>query len=102
MHKIIVLYPHPNDPAAFEQYYRAVHLPLARKLPGMLDCRFTLSVNAEGGSSPYFAVFEADFADQVAMVAAITSSEGRAVQADVPNYATGGAIVLDYEVESVL
>ena len=32
-----------------------------------------------------------------ALGAAMSSPEGAAVQADVPNYATGGAIVLAYE-----
>ena len=30
------------------------------------------------------------------MAAALASPEGEAVQTDVPNYATGGAVVLDY------
>ena len=34
MHKLVVLYPHPADPAAFESYYRTTHLPLASRLPG--------------------------------------------------------------------
>ena len=49
---------------------------------------------AAGGESPYFCVFEADFDDAAAMGG---SPEGQAVRADVPNYATGGAIVLNYE-----
>jgi hypothetical protein len=28
------------------------------------------------------------------------SPEGQAVRADVPNYATGGAVVLDYELRA--
>ncbi len=101
MHKLIVLYPAPENPAAFEEYYRNTHLPLAKKLPGTLAQRFTLSVDAAEGESPYFAIFEADFVDKAAMIAAITSPEGQAVQGDVQNYATGGAIVLDFEVEAV-
>jgi hypothetical protein len=31
------------------------------------------------------------------MGAARGSTEGQAVRADVPNYATGGVVVLDYE-----
>ncbi|MFD1718396.1 EthD family reductase [Georgenia deserti] len=100
MHKVLVLYPPPTDPAAFEEHYRTVHLPLARKLPGMLACRFTLSVDAGDRPSPYFAIFEADFPDEETYAAAMASPEGQAVGADVPNYATGGAVVLHYDVES--
>ncbi|MDI2030305.1 EthD family reductase [Saccharopolyspora sp. TS4A08] len=97
MHKLLVLYPHPTDPEAFKAHYEGTHLPLAAKLPGMLDHRYSFEVHAEP-ESPYFALFEADFPDAATMAAALASPEGRAVQADVPNYATGGAVVLDYPV----
>jgi hypothetical protein len=44
-------------------------------------------------------VFEADFENAAAMEAAIASPEGAAVQADVPNYASGGAVVVNYPVK---
>ncbi|MDA3629995.1 EthD family reductase [Saccharopolyspora sp. WRP15-2] len=97
MHKLVVLYPHPTDPVAFKSYYESTHLPLAAQLPGMLDWRYSLDVRAEPGS-PYFAVFEADFADAEALAAAMSSPQGKAVQDDVPNYATGGAVVIDYPI----
>ena len=98
MHKLVVLYPHPDDPQAFAEYYEGTHLPLAARLPGMLAWRYTLDVHAKDGDSPYFAIFEADFAYAAALGAAMSSPEGRAVEADVPNYAPAGTIVLDYEV----
>jgi hypothetical protein len=45
-------------------------------------------------------VFEADFDDAAALSAARASPEGQAVGADVPNYATGGVVVLDYELRA--
>ena len=101
MHKVTVLYPHPEDPEAFEKYYRSTHLPLAKKLPGMLDHRFTLNIDAGGSESPYFAIFEADFENEEAYKAAMASPQGQAVGADVPNYAPPGTIVLNYTVESI-
>ncbi|MFC7405621.1 EthD family reductase [Georgenia alba] len=100
MHKVLVLYPPPADPAAFEQHYRDVHLPLVRKLPDMLAHRFTLAVRSQEEPSPYFAVFEADFPDEETYVASMASPEGQAVGADVPNYASGGVVVLHYDVET--
>lgn len=97
MHKLVVLYPHPHDAAAFAAYYEHTHLPLVARLPGMLDWRYSLAVHAEP-ESPYFAVFEADFPDARTLAAAMASPEGQAVQQDVPNYATGGAVVIDYPV----
>lgn len=99
MHKLVVLYPPPADPAHFENHYRNVHLPLASKLPGVLEARFSLTVNAAENPSPYFAVFEADFSTVQSLQAAMTSEWGQKVNADVPNYASGGAVVLTYEVE---
>ncbi|WP_020172788.1 EthD family reductase [Gordonia polyisoprenivorans] len=97
MHKLVVLYPTPDDPDHFREYYENTHLPLAATLPGLLDWRHSLSINADP-QSPYFAVFEGDFADAAALGAAMSPPEGQAVQADVPNYASGGAVVIDYPI----
>lgn len=100
MHKLIVLYPEPADRAAFEAYYRGIHLPLCAKLPGVQEISFSLGIS-EPGDGPYYAMFEAVFADEAALGAAMSSSEGRAVEADVPNYATGGATVLTLPMEEL-
>src|SRR4051794_36021564 len=52
------------------------------------------------GRVTVFCVFEADFDDAAALSAARASPEGQAVRADVPHYATGGAVVLDYELRA--
>ena len=67
------------------------------KLPGLRGYRYSFDVAAAEGESPYFCVFEADFDDAAALSAARASPEGKAVRADVPNYATGGAGALNYE-----
>ncbi len=67
-------------------------------MPGLLACRYSFEV-ATKGQAPYFAVFEADFADAAAMAAARESPQGQRVTADVANYATGGAVVIDYPVQ---
>ncbi|MFD2272605.1 EthD family reductase [Undibacterium arcticum] len=36
MHKLLVLYPHPDDPQSFLDYYQKYHLPLASRLPGLI------------------------------------------------------------------
>lgn len=97
MHKLLVLYGEPTDREAFANHYRTVHLPLARKLPGATDLRFAIDLN----DAPYYGVFEATFASTEEFAAAMQSEEGKAVAADVPNYATGGATIVDYVVETV-
>jgi uncharacterized protein (TIGR02118 family) len=100
MHRLLVLYPPPTDPDHFRSYYEGTHLPLAAKFPGLRGYRYSFDVAAAGGESPYFCVFEADFDDAAALSAARASPEGQAVLADVPNYATGGVVVLDYELRA--
>jgi uncharacterized protein (TIGR02118 family) len=98
MHRLLVLYPPPADPQAFADYYENHHLPIAARLPGLRGFRWGLDVAAPGGDSPYFCVFEADFDDAAALDAALGSPEGEATAADVPNYATGGALLLRFDV----
>ena len=88
MHKILVLYPPPPDPAKFRDYYENTHIPLAQKLPGMRSYSYAFDAAPPGGGeSPYFCVFEAVFDDAAAAGAAMGSPEGQAVAADVANYA---------------
>lgn len=96
MHKIVVLYPHPKSTEDFRQYYLVKHLPLAARLPGLIASRHAFDVEAIGGPSPYFAVWEGEFESAAAMGAAMASPFGQAVAADVPNYATGGCVILHY------
>ncbi|MEO3932961.1 EthD family reductase [Micrococcaceae bacterium Sec7.4] len=98
MHKLLVLYPEPADRLEFTTYYESVHIPLVQKLPGMLGCRYSLDLSGQDEGSCYFAVFEADFEDEQALARALLSPEGADVQSDVPNYATGGAVILSYPV----
>jgi uncharacterized protein (TIGR02118 family) len=99
MHKTLVLYPKPDDPDHFRDYYVTKHLPLVREWPGVLAWRYSFDVAATNGEAPYFAVFEADFADAAALAAARASPQGQRLVADVANYATGGVVVIDYPVQ---
>jgi len=100
VHRLLVLYPPPTDPDHFRTHYEDTHLPLVAKLPGVRGYRFSFDIATAEGGSPYFCVFEADFDDAAAYRAAMASPEGQATRADVPNYATGGAIVLTYELRA--
>ncbi|MFD5556088.1 EthD family reductase [Streptomyces sp. NPDC127068] len=99
MHRSLVLYYEPADPDHFRDYYVNDHLPLVASWPGLLAWRYSFDVAATEGEAPYFAVFEADFADAAALTAARASPHGQRVAADVVNYATGGLVVIDYPVQ---
>jgi uncharacterized protein (TIGR02118 family) len=95
MHRLLVLYPMPDDPAAFRDYYENHHAPLAAQLPGLRGYRYGFDVAVPGGGeAPYFCAFEGDFDDAAALDAALASPKGQEVGADVANYATGGAVLL--------
>ena len=96
MHKSLVLYLPPKDPDAFREYYESTHVPLASRIPGLRAYRYSLNVSAPEGESPYFAIFEAEWDDARAMGEALSTPEGQAVLADMQNYATGGAVIVDY------
>ena len=99
MYRLLTLYPPPSDPDAFRAHFEGKHLPLVEKLPGLRDYSYGFDLAAvDGGESPYFCTFAGDFDDARALDAALGSPEGEAVAADVPNYATGGVILLRLEV----
>ncbi|MGW5195176.1 EthD family reductase [Kribbella sp. NPDC004138] len=100
MHKLLVLYPEPADPDHFRDYYVTKHLPLVARMPGLLAFRYSFEVTATQGQTPYFAVFEAEFADAAALTAARSSPQGREASADVANYATGGVVVMHFPVQN--
>ena len=98
MHRVLALYPPPKDPDHFRSYYESTHTPLVRKMPGLRGFRYSLDVQGLGGDSPYFCVAELDFDSADALMAAVNSEEGKATVADVPNYATGGIVLVHYDI----
>jgi uncharacterized protein (TIGR02118 family) len=99
MHRLLVLYNEPKDPAHFRKYYVETHLPLASKMLGVKAASYSFDVKLLGpGKAPYFCVFEADFENEAALMSALGSKEGQAVAADVPNYASGGVTMVHFPV----
>ena len=96
MYKIIVLYNAPTDAQHFRSYYETKHLPLAARLPGLKSTRYSFAVQ---GTAPYFAIWEGEFADEAAALAAMGSEIGGQVAADVKNYADGGFTLLHYSLQ---
>jgi uncharacterized protein (TIGR02118 family) len=85
--KLTVLYDRPSDVEAFEAYYMANHVPLARKVPGLNGIEVTLFQPGADGSLPkYHLMAELTFDDAAAMQAALGSEEGKALGADVANF----------------
>jgi uncharacterized protein (TIGR02118 family) len=102
MIRLLVLYGHPEDPAAFDRYYQAIHIPLARRLRGLRKWTIGKVEGTPGGTpSPYYYVADLYADSREQMEAILASPEGQAAVADVPNYATGGVTFLYTEIEEV-
>ena len=88
MHKLFVMYKKPADPAAFEKYYSEVHLPLARRIPGLTRLVINRGVVPSWGVPPeYYLIAELHFKDQAAFDAAMASPESAATSKDVRKFA---------------
>jgi uncharacterized protein (TIGR02118 family) len=100
MIKLTALYGHPTNPAAFEDYYAATHMPLVAKMSGVLRHEKAKVVGTPSGDKPpYHRMFEAWFESEATLGAAIGSPEGQAVVADLANFATGGVTIFVSTVE---
>jgi uncharacterized protein (TIGR02118 family) len=90
--KLVVLYTQPDDPAAFDEHYLGVHMPLAHKIPGLDRAETTRFVAAlDGGEQTYYRMAELYFADQATMDAAFGSPEGGATAQDYGQIAPPGS-----------
>lgn len=91
MTKLTVLYGHPADPNAFEDYYTNKHLPTAATMKGFEKVEYTKFLGAPDGSEAgYYRMAEFWFTSPEALQATMGSAEGQATAADLANFATGG------------
>jgi uncharacterized protein (TIGR02118 family) len=103
MIRLLVLYGHPTDPAAFDRYYREKHIPIARQMKGLRKWTIGKVQAAPGGEKPpYYYVADLYMESREEFERLLATPEGQAAVADVPNYATGGATFLYTEVEEII
>lgn len=101
MVRVLVLYNTPQDPEAFDRYYEEVHIPLAKRLPGLLSYTVSKNLTPLGGDAKYYLIAELDWESQESMQAAFASPVGAETAADVAKFATGGSSLMVYEVAEV-
>jgi uncharacterized protein (TIGR02118 family) len=80
---MVVIYSMPADPAAFDEHYFSVHVPLAKSLPGLR--RYEVGrrpiASLAGDPEPYL-IGTLHFDDMAALRRAFASDAGRACAAD--------------------
>lgn len=88
MVKLVAVYRKPEDPAAFDRHYFDVHLPLARKMPGLIRCEIEKGVGSPMPDleAPHLAA-HLYFSDMAALKAALASPEGKAAGKDLMGFA---------------
>lgn len=102
MARLLVLYKTPKNPEAFDKHYRAVHIPLAKKVPGLKHYDIsTGSVGTPAGDSEVYLVAALDFESLAALKLGLASPEGQAAAGDLGNFADGGADLLIFDTETV-
>jgi len=89
MAKLIVFYRTPRDPAEFDRYYAQVHIPLAKKIPGLRRLEVTRVTGAPSGASDLYLIAELYFDNAAAREAALASNEAKVTEADLSKFAEG-------------
>jgi uncharacterized protein (TIGR02118 family) len=102
MAKLIALFKHPEDAAAFVRFYFSTHVPLANTLPCLR--KYDVSnggVNTPAGPSAYHLAATLYFDSVASIQAAFASPEGQKAAADLGNFADGGVELLVFDTKEV-
>ncbi len=95
---INVLYQHPKDPAAFEQYYDSVHVPLVQQHAAKIG--FTgadlikFDKNTDGSTPAFYRMASLWFDSMSDLDRGTATPEFKAVVDDLKNFASGGVIAM--------
>ena len=102
MAQLVVMYRSPKDTAAFDRYYFATHVPIAKKIPGLRKYEVSEGpVATPAGASGFYLVATLRFDDMAAIQRAFASPEGQAAAADVQTFATGGVDMFMFDSREV-
>jgi uncharacterized protein (TIGR02118 family) len=94
MARLLVLYAHPTDPAAFDAHYTSIHIPLVHALPGLTKFDVSTPVASPTGTSSYHLIATLDFPDMALLQAALSSPAGQAAAADAASIMPPGSQLL--------
>lgn len=90
MFVIVAIHSKPVDADHFDDYYERVHIPLVKRLPGLVDVQYGRVDAAPDGADVPYLICNVMFPDRATCDAALASPEGADAVADVPRFATGG------------
>jgi uncharacterized protein (TIGR02118 family) len=88
MVKLIALYKHPEDKAAFDEHYFNTHMPITSKIPGLRKSVVTKVVGSPmGGEGKYYLMCEMYYDSHEALKEAMKTDEAKASGKDVMKFA---------------
>jgi uncharacterized protein (TIGR02118 family) len=91
---LTVLYNHPKDPAAFERYYKATHIPLVvanQNEVGFVRADLTKFISTADGKKPtFYRQAELYFKSMDDLKKGMASAGFKKIADDLPKFATGG------------
>jgi uncharacterized protein (TIGR02118 family) len=102
MARLVVLYKTPKNAEAFDKHYASIHIPLAKKVPGLK--KYDVSQGAIGtpaGPSGIHLVATLYFDSMDALKAALSSPEGQAAAGDLANFADAGVDLYMFDTKDV-
>jgi uncharacterized protein (TIGR02118 family) len=102
MARLVVLYKTPKNAEAFDKHYASIHIPLAKKVPGLRKYDISQGmVGAPAGPSGIHLVATLYFDSMDALKAGLSSPEGQAAAGDLANFADGGADLYMFDTKDV-
>ena len=102
MAKVLVMYKKPKSAEAFDKHYAAVHIPLAKKIPGLKKYDISQGgVGTPAGPSDIHLVATLHFDSLEALQAGMSSPEGKAAGGDLANFADGGVDLYLFDTKEV-
>jgi len=75
--KLIVLYSNIKDPKKFDEYYRNVHIPIAKKIPGVRKIVVSKVKGVAVGKANYYQVVEVYYDNMESLNKAGESNEAK-------------------------
>jgi len=89
MYQLIALFRQPSDVEAFDRAYTQEHLPLARKIPGVIAIDVSRFTPGKDGPAAYHQMSVLTFADRDSFKVAMKSPENAAAGANLNAFAAG-------------
>jgi uncharacterized protein (TIGR02118 family) len=90
--KLVVMYPRPKDPEAFEKVYQNEHVPMAvAKMRGKTKIVASKILASPQGIPPFYRIAEVHFPSMEALQACAASEGGKQTLAHAASISSGGA-----------